>query len=269
MCELGRYPEARAIADEGIPKVAGLSAIAEVHAVSWQVVTFERLGEWDEALSRFERVGELLAERRDEPPYFVSHAYAVAGMIREARGERLESDRLADLLTAIGTGFSSRLYAWFGRFLLERGEVERASAYLAERPASWRIHASGVYESRCALVAATEAWDEAPDAIREARAHGAFGSQTMGPLADRLEGRAAISVDPSRAAGLLQQAIDGFVALRIPYEEARTRVDLARALAGSGGAADALPELDLAEAEFERLRATKDLKVVRARRAQR
>jgi tetratricopeptide (TPR) repeat protein len=268
MYELGRYPEARAIADEGLPRLAGAATMTEVHVVAWEVVTLERLGEWDEALVRFERLGELLAEQRHQPPYFATHAYAVAGRIREARGDRLESDRLADLLMALGETFSSRLFAWFVRFLFERGEVERASAYFAQLPASWRIHSSGIYEMRCELVAATEAWDEVPDALRKARAYGAVGSQTMGPVADRLEGRAGIEVDPVRASELLQLAVAGFASLRTPYEEARTRLDLARALREIGRQEDADRELALAESEFERLRATKDLTAVRAFRTQ-
>jgi hypothetical protein len=45
-------------------------------------------------------------------------------------------------------------------------------------------------------------------------------------------------------------------------------MDLATALAAIGRPEDARREVDLAEAEFERLRATKDLAAVRARRTQ-
>jgi len=268
-CELGRYAEARRILDEGLPRVTGLGANAEVHALSWLVVTLGRLGEWDEALVRFERLRDLLGDRRDKPPYFATHAYAAAGMIHEARSERLESDRLADLLLALGETFSSRLYGALARFLVERGEVDGATAYFARRPASWRVHSAEVFEARCELVATTGAWGEAPDAAREARAHAEFGVEVMTPVADRLEGRAAIDGEPARAFDILRRASEGFSELSMPHEEARTRLDLAEALSAAGTAHVAAGELDAAEATFERLGATKDEVAVRAHRAAR
>src|SRR5205807_8724468 len=161
--EQGRYAEARRVADHGLPRFRGMGARAEVHPLAWLVATLERLGEWDEALAQFERVRELLEDRRDEPPYFATHAYAAAGIIHEARGERLESDRLADLLLPMGAGFSARLYAWLTRLLIERGEIDRAVAYFAARPAAWRVHTAEVLAARCELIAAVGAWGEVSD----------------------------------------------------------------------------------------------------------
>ena len=61
-------------------------------------------------------------------------------------------------------GGGARLYGALTRFLVERGEVDRATAYFSRRPASWRVHAAEVFEARCELVAAAGAWGELPDA---------------------------------------------------------------------------------------------------------
>lgn len=174
---------------------------------------------------------------------------------------------MADLVSAFGETFSARLYPWLTRFLVERGESERARTYFARRPAGWRVHAAEVFEARCELVAATKAWDEASDAVREARAHADFGAEMMAPSADRLEGRAAIEDEPARAVDILRRAVGGFAALSTPHDEARTRLDLADALSAAGSPDEATSELDAAEATFERLGATSDVMAVRARRA--
>jgi class 3 adenylate cyclase/tetratricopeptide (TPR) repeat protein len=262
--ELGRYPEARQVALEGLSKVAGLAASAEVHLLSWLVVTLMQLGEWDEALLRFERVRELLDERRDNPPYFATPAYAATAIIHDARGEQLECDRITDQLLAIASPGSGRLHPWLTRLLVERGEVERARAYFTRRPPGWRGSIAQELAIRCELVAALGAWNEAPEASREARDQAAFGAAALPPVADLLDGRALLAAGTGSAVEPLQRAVSGFVALHTPWEEARTRVDLARAQLAAGCADDAAAQLDTAETMFNGLLAAKDLTVLRA-----
>ncbi len=256
--ELGRYAESRDVAEKYLPDIAGLTVSAEVHVQAWLIASLECLGEWDEALTRFERVRELLGDRRDEPPYFATHAFGAAAMIHEARGERLESDRLTGMLVALGRP-DARLYPVLTLLHVERGQIEQAQSYFAQRPASWRVHGAKVLAARCELVAASGTWSQASAAASEARAFAEFGARQLIPFADRLEGRAALHAEADDAPALLQRAVSGFAQLGMRVEEARTRVELAEVLKARGESEQASAVLDAATACFEALRASKDL----------
>lgn len=256
--ELGRYAEALAVGDEYLPQVLGFGANAEVHPRTWYVAALERLGRWDEALGHFDRVLELLDERRDRPPYFATYAYAAAALIHEARGEQEESDRLTAILSAIGPSYA-RVYPAMTLLLLRRGEADRAKENFAMRPRAWRIHSAEVFEARCELVAATEDWELAPDASQEARAYAHYGARQLVAFADRLEGRAALRTDPVAARDLLQRAATTLSELGIIVDAARTRIDLAISLFSLQAHDEATALLDAASAIFEPLRAAKDL----------
>jgi class 3 adenylate cyclase/tetratricopeptide (TPR) repeat protein len=262
--ELGKYREGVGSAEEGVRLVEGTAANAAIHAASWQVVLEYRLGEWDRALATFERVRALLDDRRDDPPYFATHAFAAVGIIAERRDDSVESDRMAGLLVPLGGGFSTRLLPWLVVLLVERGDLAQAKDLLEHLPPAWRVHATGVLEARCEFVAVAGGWGQVPALAEEVRAYWAA-SESFPPsvYADRLEGRAALAADdPEAAVPILTRAVEGFDWLRTPYDAAMTSVDLAKALIPLGRRAEAVVALDRAAATFEQLRATKSQRMV-------
>ncbi len=268
--ELGRYEDGLAMADEGIRLIAGRQVNFEIHVRAWRSVLLYRLGDWDGAIAAFEEVRTILDDRRDDPPYFATHAYATAATIFERRGERVESDRLTDMLRPLRAGFSARYWAWFLVLLIERGDLDEARAHLADRPMAWRVHAPDVLEARCEFVAATGDWGEIPALADEARTYVAEAGSTP-PLTylARLEGRRALAMgDPEDAVRLLSEAAEGFDSLGAVYERAITDLDLARAQLAMGHGAEAKSLLDGPEDLFEQLRAVKALRSVRELRAE-
>jgi len=267
--ELGRYDDSLRWAEEGLPIIRGEVAATQIHLEAWVTTARYRTGDWDGALDAFERVLLLLDERRDSPPYFATNAYATAGLIAIARGDIVESDRLQDLMLALGTGSSPRLFPWLVRYLVERGDLVEARRHLEHPPDAWRVHAAEAYEASLEFAAASEAWDEVPALVAEARVYANEAGALVVPLfADRLEGRATLaSGDPHRALTLLGSAAAAFHEHRAPWEAATTRIDLARASVDAGRPDDARAALDAADAVFARLRAVKDAGRVRELRA--
>jgi class 3 adenylate cyclase/tetratricopeptide (TPR) repeat protein len=263
--ELGQYREGLGSAEEGVRLVEGTWANAAIHAASWQVVLEYRVGEWDRALVTFERVKALLDDRRDDPPYFATHAFGAAGIIAHRRDDSVQSDRMTGLLVPLGGGFSTRLLPWLVLLLVERGDLAPARDLLEHLPPAWRVHTTEVLEARCEFVAVAGAWEQVSALAEEARAYSAA-SEALPPsvYADRLDGRAALAADdPQAAVPALTRAVEGFDRLRTPYDAARTSVDLAEALIASGRSAESPVLLDRAAATFEQLRATKAQEMVR------
>jgi len=262
--ELGQYREGLGSAEEGVRLVEGTAANAAIHAASWQAVLEYRLGEWDRAIVTFERVRELLDDRRDEPPYFATHAFGAVGIIAERRSDSVESDRMTGLLVPLGGGFSTRLLPWLVLLLVERGDLASAKDLLEHLPPAWRVHTTEVLEARCEFVAAAGGWEQVPALVEEARAY-STDSEALPPsvYADLLEGRAQLATDdPEAAVKALTRAVEGFDLLRTPYDAARTSVDLAKTLIALGRRAEASVALDRAAATFQQLRATKAQKMV-------
>jgi tetratricopeptide (TPR) repeat protein len=262
--EMGRYAEAVAVSDAGMARVTGRGANVELHNRSWRVASLHRLGEWDEALEEFGHIREVLEDRRDDPPYFVSHAFAAAASIHEARGDRVHSDRFAGLLMRLTGEGQGRLHAWLLRFLVQRGELDAARRL--PRATTWRIHAGDTYESESELIAALGLWDEAPELLRLMREHAAAAdTSAVYGFADRLEGRAALAGgDAVRAVDLLERGATRFAELDAPWERALTQLDLGTALVTSGRHGDAADVAAGAVATFERLGCAKDLARARA-----
>jgi hypothetical protein len=82
------------------------------------------------------------------------------------------------------------------------------------------------------------------------------------PAADRLAGRAAFAAGED-ATELFGAAADGFDALGVPHERARTQLDLAEACRAAGRPDAAADALARAAITFEELGAMKDLERVR------
>jgi class 3 adenylate cyclase/tetratricopeptide (TPR) repeat protein len=232
--ELGRYAEAVEVSDDGLAVVTGRGANVELHLRSWRVVAMQRLGAWDEAAEEFGRIVALLDDRRDDPPYFVTHAFAAIAAIHESRGDRVQSDRLSGLLVRLMSETSGRLYPWLIRLLVGRGDIEAARRL--ERPSTWQVHAADAFEAEGELLAILGAWDLVPVALAEMRLHATNAtSPSLEAFADRLEGRAAFArADADAAVPVLERAAVRFGELDAVWERAITELDLASALAAAG-----------------------------------
>ena len=162
--EIGEYREAETWASEGAART-DVAVTFRLHSCAWRCVARFRLGDWDGAINDFRTIRELLDERQDEPPYFVSHAYGAALLIDHARGASPEMERLADVLNPIESsseGRFTRLRPWLGMLSVVRHDFARAHELLDDLPPGWRIHGGEVFEARCELVRAEAAWESAP-----------------------------------------------------------------------------------------------------------
>jgi len=263
--EIGKYAEAVRKASEGIKRTKGRGGNAEIHSLAWRTAANFRLGEWADALTDFGRLNDLLDERRDDPPGFSAHAYAVAGIIAHSRGETFEADRLLEIARQVRSagGRSPRVFPWLVLFLVERGELEEARAILLDPPEAWRVHRPTVEEARLELAAATGEWSRS--LAIEARAYATEGELFALPVTiDRYEGRAAAaSGDGARARTLLTAARDGFEDLGVRRERARTELDLARLARAEGRDAEARALLASATMVFTELGAIMDVEAAR------
>jgi class 3 adenylate cyclase/tetratricopeptide (TPR) repeat protein len=264
--ELGRYAEAVEVSDAGIRVMTGRGANVELHVRSWRLVALHRLGEWDEALVEFERIQDLLEDRREDPPYFVTHAFAAAAAIHEIRGDRVQSDRLASVLMRLSGEGHSRLFGWHLRFLILRGELQAAGAL--PRSTTSNVHAGDAFESESELLAASGVWQRVPEVLAAMREYAAAAdSPPVLAFADRLEGRAALAGgDAAAALPLLERAAVRFGEMGAVWERALTELDLARALADLGRASDAAAAAANAAATFEALGCGADLARAQATR---
>ncbi len=260
--ELGFYEEAVRIATEGLEAVGarGRQAAAEIHALSWRAAARYAVGDWDGVMDDFGELQDRLDERREDPPYFASHAFAAAGLVHQARGETVEVDAILAYLVPLASG-SSRLVPWLGRLLVERNALGEAHRLLDRPPERWRVHAGAFFLARMELAAAEGTWEAARTLLTEVRAHAAEAELVALPLfADRLEGRAALALgDAPRATELLSSAADGFGQLGAAWEQARTRLVQAEASIGAGSPAEARTALEEALTVFDRLRAVREI----------
>jgi tetratricopeptide (TPR) repeat protein len=262
--EVGRYGRALEIADEGLVAITGREPSSELHLRAWRIATLYRLGRWDEALDEYASLRRTLDDREDDPPYFATHAFGVAGVIYERRGERVQSDGLAAAILRMVTGSSGRLYPTLLRFLVVRGDLAQAKGI--SRPHNWAVHAGDAMEAEAERLAAAAEWDEAPDLVTEMREHaGMADAPAVVAFADRLEGRAAFAGgDVEPALRSLERAAAGFETLGAPWERALTELDLARVASSAGRSEETRAWAARAAATFEELRDTEGVAASRA-----
>jgi tetratricopeptide (TPR) repeat protein len=245
----GRYDEAIDLADEGVRQVGDRGPNVTIHNRCWKIQCYKRLGRWDEALAEVAIVRALLEERQDLPPGFASAAYAIAGAIHARRGERIDSDRLAQIVDRIPGERAVRLYPDLVEMDIARGDVVAAGA--RPIPFGWQTAGGDTLAARARLIAAAQTWEEAPALLAEMRAMAAASPwpELDGEIA-RLEGRSALATG-DRAVGLerLVAAAAAFEALGCAWELAVTDLELAEA-----GVPDATRRAATAAATFERLR---------------
>ena len=232
--EIGRYARALEIAETGLEAITGRDPSSELHINAWRIASLYRLGRWDEALDGFASIRRMLENREDDPPYFATHAFAVAGVIHERREERVRSDALAAAILRMVTESSGRLYPSILRFLVVRGDLTQATGL--RRPHNWAVHAGDALEAEAERLAASEQWDQAADLVNEMRRHAeAADAASVPAFADRLEGRAALAGgDFAGARRSLERAVEGFEAIEAPWERALSELDLARVPSSAG-----------------------------------
>ncbi len=262
--EIGRYGRALELADTGLDTIAGRGPNVELHLRPWRVASLYRLGRWDEALEEFAAVRRMLENREDDPPYFATHAFGMAGVIHERRGERVESDRLLAAILRMVTDNSGRLYPSLLRFLVVRGDLGQGTAL--RRPHNWAVHAGDALEGEAERLSATEAWGGAADLVAEMRRHAEVAdAPAVVAFADRLAGRTALAGgELDEAQRSLECAATGFETISAPWERALTELDLAR-VSSSAGRGEAMGTwVARAAATFETLRDTAGFAAARA-----
>jgi class 3 adenylate cyclase/tetratricopeptide (TPR) repeat protein len=262
---VGLYRDGVAYAQRGFELTRGQMPSVALHNQAWKAMCLFRLGRWREFLVDFELLGELLGERRTDPPYFASRPFGAAAFIHVARGDDVAADRVLAVIDGLRGPQGWRLNTAFllgSLAYAERGQLDRAREYMGE-VARAAMSESGpvVWEAECDLVAVEQDWDRVPTILEEARAAAEIGRLMALPaFADRLEGRWHLAGDRvDRASELLQRAREGFDRIEARWETARTDMDLARALRAMDQPERARPVLDGAAAVFEELSAHRQL----------
>ena len=261
--ELGHYFDAIKRGDEALAAIGGRGPNVEIHTRAWIAAAQFHVGRWDDAQANVSATMELLDDQRDDPPYFAMHAFGVAALIHEARGEGAEGRRLLETLARSGAQSSGRTYPYLLRTLVERGELDRAWA--AERPWNWRVHRTDALFAEAERAAASRRWHLVPALLVDMRTQAALGpAPILVAAADRLEGRAAASEGAVEvAATLLRTSVESWDRLTVPHERARTQLDLAKALRAAGRLEEGADAVTRASATFEQLGAVADLERVR------
>jgi tetratricopeptide (TPR) repeat protein len=258
------YRAAMRCVDAGLDVIESIGANnLDVHLSAWKAATLHRTGHWDEALALYAHVRDTLDDRRDQPPYFATHAYGTAGQIHVARGDVARADQIVEILAPRMSASSSRLYPWLLRLYVVRGDLDAARAI--ERPTAWRVHATEAYEAESELAWATRD-PNASELVEEMRQHAAGAAATsVGAFAERLAGRlAAAEGDDARAIEHLTSSIRTFEQLDAPWERALALLELGRSRAATGELGAARASWTDARATFERLGAIGDLATVDA-----
>jgi class 3 adenylate cyclase/tetratricopeptide (TPR) repeat protein len=235
---IGRYGNTLSLADEGVLRSED-SPGTTLHALTWRLPAFIRMGLWEEAVAALARFNEQLGESWSDPPGFALRGFGAAAYLLECMGNRGAADRYLTVLFDERQRGLLGAVGWVGELLARRGEFERSRSVLADMDlATRRSNAGLILEARCELVAEQGAWEDAEKVVEESRTHaGQNGLEALPAFADRLEGRAALATGQPEAAGRsLRHALDRFASLDAGWEEARTRLDLASALVSASPA---------------------------------
>jgi class 3 adenylate cyclase len=237
----GRYRDAYRYADIGFNQTKNEVASAALHCLTWKGVSRYRLGDWSGVLADLEIGRELLGDRFDEPPNFVSPLFAVAAAVSDARGDVEAADRILALLGALHENAEPRdrdttpLAQWasyVSPMLARRGRGEEALRLLTET--RWRrgTRMGLLLHARCEVIGAMGSWNEVDDLLAEARDYARhMGLEALPHAAAALEGRWLLaSGSAGRAAVVLAAAVDGFSDLGAKWDQIRAALDLVDAL---------------------------------------
>jgi class 3 adenylate cyclase len=242
---VGRYRAAADDAERGARLARGLAPEHETNSLSWLALARYRLGEVEATLEAHERIEQLLAEdRRQVPPPYAVRQLGTVARIHLLRGNEEAADRAIELARAVDRSLrrpALELYPYLAWALLSRGKADEARALLEPHLAQAALlPAPGLIEAYCDTLAELEDWAAVPgQAGRARRLAEERGLVTLPPYARRLEGRAALAAgNAERARRALAEAARAFEEREARWEEALTRLDLARALDGEEAAAE-------------------------------
>ena len=261
---IGRYRDAERWADRGVESTMTAAPNWALYCLDWRAVARCRLGEWDAFFGDVTFIGELLGDRKGQPPGQASDHLGAAAYVHEIRGEPVDADRNIEVvrwLEGEEERPSAGLAVWKALFLARRGSFDEARAALDLPKTLWHGYARGiVLEARCEIVAQQEAWDEVAQLVDASRAHSEEAELLALPFfADRLEGLSARAAGELEVAeGLLGRALAGFTDLEAGWESARTALSLAEALEDRGDDGRAGELLARAQPVLEALRSVRE-----------
>jgi tetratricopeptide (TPR) repeat protein len=213
------------------------------------------LGQFDAALESMERahaIWKALADPRLDPSWSTGYFYASLGDcergIAECRGglERAQDP----LNTSAGLGFLGYAYLEKGDFASAvetlGDSVERLKGTGMQQLRGWfSAYLGEAYLGLDRIAEARDAALAAVEATQEVNFWYGIG------LAQRAVGRiAAAAGDSDEAAARLGEALEGFLKLQVPFEVARTRLDLAALAHARGHKQQAFEQLRQARAVF-------------------
>ncbi len=266
----GAYREAFERSDEGFARTVTEAPSLALHCLKWRCLARFRLGDWRGVRRDLAIARDLLGEYREDPPHFVSQAFAVTALVHEYRGEHVAADALLEVLSSAyarrpeGDRDVVPLGQWaefVAPVLARRDRLKEARRLLAATTYRRRGRLGLLFEARLEVAAEGEEWDLVPSLVGEARAIAAEGGlQALPVAADLLEGRALhAGGDLGPAIEILGIAVAGFDRLEARWDGARARVALATALLDAGFPERALTALAPALPVFEDLGARREL----------
>jgi hypothetical protein len=241
----GAYREAFDRCDEGFSRTVAEAPSLALHCLRWRCLARFRLGDWRGVRRDLGIARDLLGEHRDDPPHFVSPAFAAAALVHEYRGEHVAADAMLEVLSLAyqrrpeGDRDALPLGQWaefVAPLLARRGRHKEARRLLAATTYRRRGRLGLLFEARLEVAAEGGEWELAASLADEARALAAEGGlQSLPIAAEVLEGRAARAAgDFGSAIELLGRAAAAFEGLEARWDAARAQLALAEALLDAG-----------------------------------
>lgn len=232
---VGRHEETIAYADECLKRAKGISPGEYQHALQWRVMANFRAGQWDHALrDQAELESLVLDEDEVAVPVFASGAFSTAALCRQLRGDEEGADRYLTMLSRLraeqeaADEGSGQMRPAVALTLVHKGRVDEALEWLDYQHQEG--FSSGILlEARCEAI-------RAKGNRERAIAFVASSEETVSKMEnpatkcylDRLQGWIAQSAgEDRRAETFFDDSAHGFAQLRMPWEEAMSRLLLA------------------------------------------
>jgi hypothetical protein len=218
----------------------------------------------------FREAKALLGERSDDPPYFMTSLFGVAGFVHDARGLP-GAGSLLEILGGIRGAVldvSTMAARWLAWVMARRGQVDRAWALVRDTPVRSASFRPFLDQTFAELLALSHRWADVPAFVESSRSYAIEAGLLALPVhLDRLEGRSAIaSGELERGLEALGDAREGFARVGAAWERARTDLDLADALSAFGRVEEARARVDAAAPDLERAGALIELERLRSLR---
>jgi DNA-binding CsgD family transcriptional regulator len=213
-------------------------------------------GAWAEAEAEMRRAHQELLPHK---PHGAAEASYGVGEVLRRRGDLVEAQRA--FLRAQQLGWDPQ--PGLALLRLAQGRVDAAAAALRPALASTTVDRFGrarLLSAQVEVAVAAGALDEARDAARELTAIAAgLNSAVVRATASTAAGALHLAEgDPAAALEHLRLGLDGWRALALPYEGAKTRILIGTTLRMLGDSHGGRIEIDAARAEFVRLGAAAD-----------